>query len=1053
MKKVLLGLLLMFTAVYTVVAQGRNITGRVTSVEEPDGIPGVNVLAKGSTVGTITDLDGSYSLVVPEGSEALVFSFVGYMSQEVTIDNQATINVTLEQDVASLEEVVIVAYGTVEKGNFTGSAVTLKSEQLERRPLTNVTNAFEGTSAGVQVTSASGQPGSSAGIRIRGIGSVNSSNSPLYVVDGVPYDGSIANLNTDDIADITILKDASSAALYGSRAANGVVMITTKSGSRRTPTFNFRALHGISSRAIPEYERVNAHEYYPLVWESLKNPRVASGIDPSEAAQYATDNVKGTLGYNPFNVPDNEIVSTSGLINPNARMLYSDTDWFEPLERQGQRNDYGINYSGSNEKSDYYVSLGYLNERGFMIRSNYERFNARVNVNTQATDWLKTGLNITGTTIKSQMARDGSSTGYVNPFYFSRNMGPIYPVYAHDPATGEYILDANGERIFDIGGMSDLGLPARGPGGSNGRHVVQETLLNEDFFERSVLSARTFAEITFLNDFKFTTNVAMDGQSYLSVGYDNKIVGDGAPAGRTSRSNIKTTSYTINQLLSYSRTFNQDHYFEALVGHENYDKEINRQYLFKQNQVLDGNIEPDNFTVINSATGRIDRHRIESYFSRLNYTYQDKYSLSASYRTDGSSKFFRDVRWGNFWSLGGAWRIDEENFFNAGWVDMLKLRASYGEVGNDNLLNADGNEDYYAWQALYDLGFNNANVPGILQASLTAADLLWESNNTFDIGVDFNFFRRLSGTVEYFHRQSENLLFRVPLSLTTGLIDRNQNIGSMFNRGFELQLAGDVVRNQDFAWNVNLNLSTYRNEFTKLPNEEQISGTKKYMVGKSIYDYWLREWVGVDPTDGAGLYRADNTSMDSDSNLGNRIINGDTLTTQLSNARYHYAGTAIPDFSGGITNTFSYKNFTLSALLSFSVGGKTYDQTYASLMTADPDGNALHRDALQRWQNAGDVTDVPRMDNVASAQTNGQSDRWLVDASYLNFRSISLSYEIPRSFLSRITAQSANIYVSGENLGWVSARKGMYVSQNFSGVTSNVYTPARVMTVGLNVGF
>ncbi|HLW50533.1 MAG TPA: SusC/RagA family TonB-linked outer membrane protein, partial [Sphingobacteriaceae bacterium] len=709
--------------------------------------------------------------------------------------------------------------------------------------------------------------------------------------------------------------------------------------------------------------------------------------------------------------------------------------------------------SGSNEKSDYYVSLGYLNERGFMIRSNYERFNARVNINTQATDWLKTGLNINGTTIKSQMARDGSSTGYVNPFYFSRNMGPIYPVYAHDPATGEYLLDANGDRIFDIGGMSDLGLPARGPGGSNGRHVVQETLLNEDFFERSVLSARAYAEITFLNDFKFTTNVAMDGQGYLGVTYDNKIVGDGAPAGRASRSNIKTTSYTINQLLSYSRTFNEDHYFEVLLGHENYDKEVNRQYLFKQNQVLDGNIEPDNFTVINSATGRIDRHRIESYFSRLNYTFQDKYSLSASYRTDGSSKFFRDVRWGNFWSLGGAWRIDEENFFNAGWVDMLKLRASYGEVGNDNLLNAAGNEDYYAWQALYDLGYNNANAPGILQASLTAADLLWESNNTFDIGVDFNFFRRLSGTVEYFHRQSENLLFRVPLSLTTGLTEKNQNIGSMFNRGFELQVAGDVVRGQDFAWNVNLNLSTYKNEFTHLPNEEQISGTKKYMVGKSIYDYWLREWAGVDPTDGAGLYRAENTSMDSDSNLGNRIINGDTLTTQLSNARYHYAGTAIPDFSGGITNTFTYKNFTLSALLSFSVGGKTYDQTYASLMTADPDGNALHRDALNRWQNAGDVTDVPRMDNVASAQTNGQSDRWLVDASYLNFRSVSLNYEIPRSFLSRIAAQSANVYVSGENLGWISARKGMYVSQNFSGVTSNVYTPARVLTVGLNVGF
>ena len=1047
MKKALLGLALTIITVFSVVAQSRTLTGRVTSAEEPNGIPGVNVLVKGSTTGTITDLDGAYTVQVDGGSDVLVFSFVGYLSQEITVGNQNTINVVLEQDVASLEEVVIVAYGTAEKGNFTGSAITLKSQDLERRPLTNVTAAFEGTSAGVQVTSASGQPGSAAGIRIRGIGSVNSSNTPLYVVDGVPYDGSIANLNTDDIADITILKDAASAALYGSRAANGVVMITTKSGTAKASRFSFRALHGVSSRALPEYDRVNAHEYYPVVWESLRNPRLATE-EPSVANQYATDNVKSTLGYNPFNVADNEIVGTDGRINPNARMLYTDTDWFEPLERQGQRNDYGLSYSGGSEKSDYFVSLGYLNERGFLIRSNYERFNARVNINTQATDWLKTGLNVSGTTIKSQMARDGSSTGYVNPFFFARNMGPIYPVYAHDPATGDFLLDANGERIFDIGGMSDLGLPARGPGGSNGRHVVQETLLNEDFFDRTVLSARTFAEISFLNNFTFRTNLAFDGQEYLATGYDNKVVGDGAPAGRTNRTNIKTTSYTINQLLSYSNTFNQDHYLEVLVGHENYDKTINRQYMAKQGQILDGNIEPDNFTVINSATGRVDTHRIESYFSRVNYTYLDKYSLSGSYRTDGSSKFFNDVRWGNFWSIGGAWRIDEENFFNAGWVDMLKLRASYGQVGNDNLLNASGGEDFYAWQALYDLGYNNANAPGILQASLTAADLLWESNNTFDIGLDFNFFRRLSGTLEYYHRQSENLLFRVPLSLTTGLEERNQNIGSMFNRGLELQLAGDVIQSQDFRWNVNLNLSTYTNEFTKLPNEEQISGTKKYMVGKSIYDFWLREWAGVDPTDGAGLYRAEDTTVDD-----LRIINGDTLTTQLSNARFHYAGSSIPDLSGGITNTFTYKNFTLSALLSFSVGGKTYDATYASLMTADPDGNAVHKDILNRWQNPGDVTDVPRMDNVASAQTNGQSDRWLVDASYLNFRSVNLSYSVPRVIANRIDAQAATIYLTGENLGWVSARKGMYVSQNFSGVTSNVYSPARVLTLGVNVSF
>jgi hypothetical protein len=457
---------------------------------------------------------------------------------------------------------------------------------------------------------------------------------------------------------------------------------------------------------------------------------------------------------------------------------------------------------------------------------------------------------------------------------------------------------------------------------------------------------------------------------------------------------------------------------------------------------LAGNIEPGNFVTMSSANGRIDRDRIESVFSRVNYVFDDKYSISGSYRTDGSSRFYQDVRWGTFYSIGAAWNIDKESFFDVPFFDMLKLRASYGEVGN----NAIGG--YYPWQALYDLGFNNASEPGILQASLAARDLVWESNNTFDIGVDFAFGRRFSGTLEYYNRQSENLLFEVPLSLTTGLSNKLQNIGTLGNTGIEFSIQGDIIRKSDFKWTASFNISTFKNEFKKLPFEEQINGTKKFVVGKSIYDYWLRDWVGVDPQTGEGLYRAEAYAEDD---ATTRIVGQDTVTTRVNNAKFHFAGTAIPDFFGGLTNTFTYKAFSLNVLVSYAVGGQVYDGVYASLMNADPDGNALHVDALNRWQQPGDITDVPKMDVTGSAQTNAGSDRWLIDGSYLNLRSVNLSYNLPRTLLQRISVKGATLYVAGENLGWMSKRQGMYVSGNFAGTTSNTYTPARTFTVGLNV--
>ncbi len=1057
MRKVLLfGVLSLFAFLQHAVAQTKTITGKVSDQEAGIGLPGVSVVVKGTTVGTATAGDGTYSLNVPENATTLVFRFIGYKTVERAIGGQSTINIAMPVDNKQLEEVLVVAYGTADKGTFTGSAAQIKSEDLAKRPVTNVVSALAGVAPGIQTTAGSGQPGDGPAIRIRGIGSVNSSNNPLYVVDGVPYAGGISNINPDDIASVTVLKDAASTSLYGSRAGNGVIMITTKAGKKDRNQINLKVVQGVSSRGLEEYERVNAQEYYPLLWEAYRNSLAyaSSNAQPLETAnQNATNKIKGLLGYNPFNVADNAIVGTDGRINPNAQLIYGadELDWEKSLMRNSKRGDYSVSFNGGSQKSDYYISLGYTDDKGYLIKSDFERYTARVNVNTQAKDWFRTGLNISGTYTSSNQANDASSTGYVNPFYFSRMMGPIYPVYALNPATGEPLLDEKGNKIYDLGNMTQLGLANRPSNASPGRHVVAETEWNNNQLVRNILSARTFGEIKFLKDFKFTTNVSLDLNNYSGSSYQNKLVGDGAPAGRASQTKTTTTSYTLNQLLNYNKTIADKHNVDALIGHENYDFQYNYLYGFRQGQVVEGNTELGNFTTTNSLTSYTDRHRIESYFSRVNYSFDERYTVSASYRRDGSSKFSSDFRWGDFWSVGAGWRLDNETFLNLPtWVDMLKLRGSYGEVGNDGVLDANGNSNYYPYMALYGVGpsYNNAAEPGFLQLTVASPNLVWEASRSFDVAADFGLFKRVNGSVEYFHRISDNLLFEVPLPLSSGLLTKTENNGTMYNSGIELELNGDAVKTKDFSWNVNFNWTTFKNEFTKLPSKEQIAGTKKYMVGHSIYDYWLREYMGVDAATGEALYRA-NTFSESNSKI---LANGDTVTTSLNNARYHYAGSAIPDFSGGIRNTFTYKNLSLSVLLTYQVGGKVYDSNYAALMSPGSYGQALHKDILNRWQKPGDITDVPRMDAGRLTDfSSGTSDRWLIDASYLNVRSIDLTYNIPAVLVNKLQLQGARVFVSGENLGLISKRKGLNVTQNFTGVTSNAYSPSRILSAGVNV--
>ncbi|MDO5978588.1 SusC/RagA family TonB-linked outer membrane protein [Flavivirga spongiicola] len=1020
--------------------QKRVIKGTVSDGQLP--LPGASIVIKGTQTGTQTDFDGNYTIEVNTG-DILIFSFVGMTTQEIQVGTSDIINVTMVAD-TSLDEVIVVAYGTAKKADFTGSATQLNSEALSKITVANISAAIEGSSAGVSVTAAGGQPGQGQSIRIRGFGSFDADSGPLYVVDGIPFYGSINSINPTDIESLTILKDASSTSLYGNKAANGVVMITTKRGRNKKGQFSLNASTSIVDRSIDEYERLGSNTYYEIMWESMRNseaiPGVDSAADVTAANTFASTNIITELLNNPYNVPDDQIVGTDGKINPSARLLYNDLDWVDAVTRIGIRQNYDINYQGGTDTSDFYVSLGYLNEEGFIKKSNFERFSGRINANYQANNWLKTGLNLSATTSEGNQAQTGSTqnSSFVNPMRFARSVAPIYPIYKHNP-DGSFILDDNGNRLYEL----DDNRPNTANGG---RHILAEIDYNQDLDEITSLSGKTYFDINFTQDLMLTVNVSLDQRHWYTTDFENKIIGDGAPGGKSTRRYNRRTTLGFNQLLNYNKSFG-NHNFKLLAAHESLQLKVNNFIGEKSQLIADGNTELINFVTTTNLSSVTDILRDESYFGRFNYDYDGKYFLSTSYRTDGSSKFAKDVRWGEFWSLGAAWRLERESFIeNIAAIDLLKLRGSYGELGNNSGIS------WYAYQGLYDLDFNNQSESGFLQATLEAPLLEWESSESYDIALEFGLWNRLNGIIEYYNRESANLLFDVPLPLSSGSEDISKNIGTLFNRGIEISLDYDVIKSDHFNWNFGINATTIKNEFTKLPQEEIINGSKKLMVGHSIYDYWLKDWYGVDPADGAALYTANEDAIDANGS-DIRVIDGNTLTTNQASAKFHYAGTAIPDLIGAISNSLRYKNFNLSFLMTYQIGGESIDYNYQSIMGSGNYGRAKSVDILKRWQKPGDITNVPRLDASQTTNFNATSDRWLVDASYLNMKRINFSYNLPSDFISSIGINTAQLYLSAENVFSINSRKGLNIQQNFSGTTSNVYTPSRIVSLGLNVKF
>lgn len=965
-------------------------------------------------------------------------------TQEVTI--RPYVKVTMQSDAEVLEEVMVVAYGTAKKESFTGSAAVVNNKKITARPVANVTKALEGMVAGVQTTSGSGQPGSGASIVIRGFGSINASSSPLYVVDGVPYDGSISSINPNDIASMTILKDASAGALYGSRGANGVVMITTKKGEQGRTRVNLKANWGVSSRSLPRYETLDEAGYLETVYQSYKNDLIYNdGVAPSLAAVQALQAMKsgataifGTNEmYNPFNYSITELIDpVTGKVRSDAKLRYSE-DWVdEAMQDNPLRQDYTATITSGNDRTSQMYSLGYVDEQGLLKTTKFSRISARMNIDTQVNKWLKAGMNANYARRSSNSAQENNSYSS-NVWYTAELMAPIYPVFEKD-AAGNTIVDGLGNPVFDYGSSR--------PAGANADWNTIATLYDDRYLSESDnLSGRAYAEIGnlktgALQGLKLAVNYGFDLVNASSMTYYNPYNGNSVGVkGTIQKANGRTFSYTFNQLLTYDRKFGK-HHVDVLAGHEFY--KYNYQYLgaAKTGFPFGGLYELDAASTITDASSYQDFYAVESVLSRASYDYDDKYYLSGSYRRDGSSRFHKDSRWGDFWSVGANWRISQENFMkNVKWVNNLSVKASYGVQGNDNL------GSFYAWQSFYDLGWPNATMNGAALSSLESSDLRWEKNANLNVGVEARLFNRLSLGIEWYNRETSDMLMAYPMATSLGFDGYNKNIGSMRNRGIDASAAVDIIK-REFNWTFSVMASTIDNKVLKLADKpEIISGSYIIREGETLNSFYTATAAGVDPATGKQLYWV----WDEDENgvKSEKYITDDKAkATQCKEIQ----GSRIPDVYGSFTNEFRYKGFDLSVMCTYSLGGKVLDGVYSTLLYGNYIGQAKSKHLERAWKQPGDITDIPRIEIGQSYPTTNNS---LINASYLALKNITLGYSLPVRTAKALGMQNLRITATGDNLVLFNHLKGMNPQYNFTGGTNFGYVPTRTIAFGIDVTF
>ena len=1032
------------------------ISGKVTSSEDGSPVIGASIKVAGTNTGTVTDIDGNFALNAPAGAK-LEITYIGMQSKSVKAGRN--MKIVLDADDHALDEVMVVAYGTAKKSSFTGSAAVLKSDEIAKISNSNAVSALTGKVSGVQINAATGQPGQeSFNIRVRGISSINAGNAPLIVVDGSPYDGDMNSINPGDIASMTVLKDAASAALYGARGANGVVIITTKSGREGSTSFTFDAKWGSNSKALPDYNIVKSPAKYYETWYAALNNYAQNklGYSASEAYGWANNNMINSadygLNYNVYSVPTGEnLIGVNGKLNPNATlgnvinykgqeyMLMPD-DWRDATYQNGLRQEYTLTATANSTQGSFYGSANYLKNEGITMGSDYTRFTGRMKADYQIKSWLKVSGNMNYTHSNSNyLGSDGDSVDSGNMFAVN-SVAPIYPLYIRDGKGNIMFNQTTNMNSYDYGDGSVIGLMRPVFQQSN---PISDIQLETNNVEGNAFNAVGSAEIRFLKDFKFTsTNSTMVNEARQS-NLSQPFFGQPAKAnGYVSKYHTRRWSYNFQQLLNWHHQFGE-HDVEAMVGHEYYRT---RYYVLagsKSNIFSIFNSELDAAIVDGSISSYTTDYNTEGFFGRAQYNYSQKYFGSFSYRRDASSRFDPDNRWGNFWSFGGAWILSKEKWFESSWIDELKLKASYGEQGNDNIGD-------YLYTDRYSIGNSNGSIS--LKPSSTKGNrkISWEKGGNLNVGAEFSFWKgRLTGSVEYFYRKTTDMLAFFSLPVSYGYSGYYDNVGDMRNSGVELELNGDIIRTKDFTWSANFNFTAYKNKITSMPEEKKaitVDGVRGYAgsgyfygEGQPIYTWYMAKYAGVDKETGEALYYKDSE-------------NGETTTTNASEATMHLCGTALPDAYGGFGTSVSYKGFDFSMDFTYQLGGKIYDSSYASLMSISR-GRSFHADLLDAWTPSNTSSDIPRI-QYGDSYAAYTSDRFLVSGSYLSLQDVTLGYTLPRALCSKIGINKVRVYATGSNLWLWSKRQGLDPRQSITGATSNAYySPIRTISGGITVTF
>jgi len=992
-------------------AQSKSVSGKVVSAEDGEPILGATVMVKGTNTGTITDVNGAFTIAVPTNNDILVISFVGMKSTEV--EAKKGMVVRLEVSSTELQEVVVsIAYGNAKKGTYTGSASVSNSvKTLKDVPVTSFESALQGSVSGVQVGVPNGQPGAQAQIRIRGVGSYNASNAPLYVIDGVPvnsgdyalvgYGGSMSimsTLNPSDIEAVTVLKDAAATSMYGSRGANGVILVTTKKGKSGKLKVNLKGSYGINDFAVNNRPIVTGEQNRELVYEGAYNQAIYNGSTPADAEIYA---------------------AAKRDVTAPQQAVYS--DWIGALTRNATNEKYELNISGGTDNTTFYASLGYSNNLGMYYDSWLDGYTGKFNLNHTSNNWT--------ISLESSMASlqqgvtpgtSGGSVAYANPYYASRTyLSPNIPIYNAD---GSYY-----EGSLFSGNYYNLVADQKKNSSTNKINKSFNTIsIGYEFTKGLKLKETLSYDFSDIMGISIYPSTSKDGEDYNGI---------------TTKYNYQAKTFYSSLLLTYDKSF-KDHQINALVGWD-VDRKSN-EYVYASGK---GFATPMLWELAAAAEpkeidGNNTRETLLSYLGRLNYSYSDKYYASVTFRRDGSSRLGANTKWGSFWSVSASWRLKEEAFLkDLYWLDNLKVRSSYGTSGTLP-------SSLYSALATYGYSLSYNGSPASAPSRIENPDLSWEKNNVFDIGLEATLFNRLNVEIDYYNRQTNDMLLDVPLSRTTGFSTTLLNYGGMNNRGMELTLGYDIFKG-DFKWNTSLNLTTNKNKVTKLYNGDSfVSGNFLIKEGISLYSYRAREWAGVDPGTGESMwYKYD---LDDD---GEVIKSSKTITKNPSDATRVVVGKADPDLVGGFRNTLSWKGFDLDLLFTFTLGGQSWDNGWTTAV----DGlytypTAIAATQLDRWQKPGDVASFPRR-MYGGGHGNYTSSRWMHSTDHLRLKSLTFGYTLPKKTLSKVRVDNARLFVAGTNLLTLAAYKDYDPETAISGEVGWAIPALKGITFGVEIGF